>query len=229
MVWPQAVPGVAVWQAPAPSHLPVLPQVLLGSTVQVESTVFSGTALQIPAVFPGAAQDLHCPQDVEDVQQTPSMQVRLVPHSLVAVHGAPWPAFSHLWLVVLHPNPLPWSQSASVEQLAKQILVVLEQRYGEHGVVTWLHVPEPLHLPAAVLESRSVEHDVVPHASSLCDWQPVPLGSHRFFAPHATLVLQAAEQQINPEPSLTQLPEPHSLPAEQLWLFFFLHFPPVHA
>jgi hypothetical protein len=59
----------------------------------------------------------------------------------------------------------------------------------------------------------------------------VPLASHKAFTPHVASSPQAAEQQTEglPEPVLTQLPDPQSVPAKQVWPFFFLHFCPLHA
>ena len=75
---------------PAPSQVPVFPQGLLldGAQAPCGSAMPACTFVQLPA-FPDTLQAWQVPHE-GDVQQTPSTQVRLVPHS--AEEPQDWPA-----------------------------------------------------------------------------------------------------------------------------------------
>lgn len=71
------------WHLPPPSQLPVLPHGLLldGAQAPCGSAVPAGTFAQVPAL-PDTLQAWQVPQEGA-MQQTPSTQVRLAPHSEV--------------------------------------------------------------------------------------------------------------------------------------------------
>jgi hypothetical protein len=124
---PHGVPGGYMRQAPAPLHLPSVPQVCGSVTMQTPcgSETPAGTDLHMPCV-PGPLQatqaPLHCPS-----QQTPSAHQPLK-HCAGSVHGAPsgrrhFPprqvsALLHIWP---HWPQLALSPEVSVQPSEQQV------------------------------------------------------------------------------------------------------------
>jgi hypothetical protein len=81
------VPAGYFWQAPAPSHFPLLPHVAAPLSTQRESAVLAETGLHMPAV-PVRLQETQGPVQAL-VQQTPWAQVRPVWHSALPEQVAP--------------------------------------------------------------------------------------------------------------------------------------------
>ena len=106
-----SVPVGYLWQPPAPSQVPSVPQVVAPLSVQMPwgSGAAAGLDAQVPSEV-DSAQLWQAPVQAE-LQQTPSTQ-KLEAHSLPAEQGCPFDLgpqlpFTQLW---------PLTQSASVAQ-----------------------------------------------------------------------------------------------------------------
>jgi hypothetical protein len=91
---PQAVPEAKSWQAPAPSHWPLVPQVEAGCAEHsLSGSVPRAMGPQTPSApepFLAVVQALHRPVQAEP-QQTPSTQ-KPVEQVAAVTHGVPAPA-----------------------------------------------------------------------------------------------------------------------------------------
>jgi len=87
----------ASWQAPAPLHMPVLPQGGLAVHWPAGAAVPAGTLAQLPAAVP-TLHDWQSPQELL-LQQTPSTQKLPVRQSALPVHGWPSRCWLPQWLV----------------------------------------------------------------------------------------------------------------------------------
>jgi hypothetical protein len=131
-------------QAPAPSHVPSLPQVVAPSSVHCDSgSAPLGTSMHSPSL-PAIAHDLHVPAHAL-LQQTPCAQ-NVDAQSVPAVQGAPGGLGPQLPLT----QAAPATQSAAVVQLERHF-PSLPQRYCPHeSVVVPPQVPSPSHSAACV-------------------------------------------------------------------------------
>ncbi len=142
-VVPQAVPSAYTAHLPAPSQLPVVPQLVGAMIGQAASTVPAGTGAQVPSL-PLTPHDWQLPH-AATAQQKPSVQWPLA-HAPSLVQAVP-PASS-----VLHVPP--WQTDGAV-QSASAMQVVLHpaavQANGRHTVVVAApQVPAPSQVAAAV-------------------------------------------------------------------------------
>jgi hypothetical protein len=176
-----SVPTGQAWQPPFPSHLPFVPQLDWGISVQTfrGSTVPAAIGEHFPSRAPGSAQLRQAPVQAWS-QQILSTQW-LCWHSL---------EFSQLWPSCLGPQVLvvplgtqamPTSQSAFVSQIVVQ--APFAQR---NGLQFWtpggLQVPSPLHVPA-VFRRLPEQVGALQIVSRAYFWQP-PTASHSPFWPH---------------------------------------------
>jgi hypothetical protein len=136
---PQLVPGLAFWQAPLPSQVPLKPQVVLPVHRPFGSTAPAITGWHVPGL-PARLQTRQVPQ-LEVEQQTPSTQLPLS-HSL----GSPqaWPSRLSPHLPVVVSQTLPGAQSIPLVQTETQAVPAALQANGTHDwVVAALQVPLP--------------------------------------------------------------------------------------
>jgi hypothetical protein len=86
---PHAVPADACWQAPLPSHRPLLPQGGCGAQSPVGSLIPATTLAQVPFAWPVSADEQAWYDPLQAVlQQKPLVQKPLAQASLL-VHAAP--------------------------------------------------------------------------------------------------------------------------------------------
>jgi len=119
---PHDTVAAAIWQAPAPLHMPVSPQGGFGVQRPIVSGLPVGTKVHLPALVP----TLHAWQSEHELvpQQTPSTQKLPVRQSLVAVQA--WPRrFLLPHLLVGGSQMLGDRQSLSVLHAARQAVVPL--------------------------------------------------------------------------------------------------------
>jgi len=112
---PHTVPVGYLWQPPAPSQVPSVPQ--LGAPLSAQMACGSGAAAGLDAQVPSevdSAQLRQAPVQAE-LQQTPSTQ-KLEAHSLPAEQGCPFDLGPQLPLTQLWPL----TQSLSVAQWLMQ-------------------------------------------------------------------------------------------------------------
>lgn len=146
-----SVPEGYLWQPPAPSHVPSVPQDEACWSMQTPrgSPAPSGTGAQVPSDV-DSAQLRQLPVQAV-AQQTPSAQ-KLLPHSLFAEQGCPSALGPQLPATQLWPA----TQSASLAQWLTQALLV--QRYGsQFSIPCGRQVPRPSQVPAVFM--RSPLHD----------------------------------------------------------------------
>ena len=144
----QVVPTAYFWQAPAPSHLLLVPQVLApwSTQVLVGSGEPAATLVQVPADA-ASAHDRQAPVQAL-LQQKPWAQ-KVDWHSLPAVHGWPFSLGPH----VPFTQARPVSQSALVLHVLGQAPApfVVTQR---NGLQFWIpcgrQVPSPSQVPAVL-------------------------------------------------------------------------------
>jgi hypothetical protein len=88
------VPAAYIWHAPAPSHMPLFPQLAAPASLQsLSGSVPVVTGAQVPSVPPVFAAEHAMQVPVHAVlQQTPSTQLPFV-HSALAEHVAPSACF----------------------------------------------------------------------------------------------------------------------------------------
>ncbi len=143
----QVVPFAWSWQAPAPSHVPVVPQVEAAVTAHWLATAGgspTATLLQVP-LLAASAHDLQSPvQPLE--QQTPCWQKPEL-HSAAVAQGSP----SGRLVQTPALQMLGDTQSASAVQVTLQETVVLSHWNAPHEVPVWVaQVPVPLQSRGAV-------------------------------------------------------------------------------
>lgn len=133
---PHDTPAFVLSQAPAPSQVPVLPQLFSGSTAQavaLRGAPAFAIAVHMPEVTPrtqllqgeaAAVQALS--------QQTFSSEQTPVPQSVLTTHVSPGPSLSpHLWVDRLHVTPP--AQSVLLWHVLRQETPVASQK-GAHGL-----------------------------------------------------------------------------------------------
>jgi hypothetical protein len=138
---PHDTVAAASWQAPAPLHMPVLPQGGFGVQRPIVSGLPVGTKVQRPALVP----TLHAWQSEQELvpQQTPSTQKLPVRQSLVALQA--WPRrFLLPQRLVCGSQMLGDTQSWSPVHAARQAVEPLHW-YGAHAMeVAGWQTPSPL-------------------------------------------------------------------------------------
>jgi hypothetical protein len=163
-----SVPCAYLWQAPAPSQVPSLPQVGAPSSAHsLAGSVPAATGEQVP-ILPATLQAWQVPLHAVS-QQAPSMQWP-VAHSPPAVQSAP---MDFLGWQIVPTQYAPNAQSALVMQLVRQAPAV--QPNGSHAIAdAAAHVPLPSHICAAVsmLPVQVAAAQLVPDGYSL--QAPVP-------------------------------------------------------
>jgi hypothetical protein len=94
--WTQTVPAAYRWQAPLPSHTPLVPHDAAPWSLQVVdgSLPPADTLVQVPAVLAEALHDLQVPLQLV-VQQTPWVQNSPGLHSVALVQVRPGPLRPH--------------------------------------------------------------------------------------------------------------------------------------
>jgi hypothetical protein len=164
----QAVAPEYCRHAPAPSHIPSLPQVIAPWSAHCASgSLPLGTSMHSPSL-PAIAHDLHVPAHAA-LQQTPCAQIADA-HSSPAVHGAPGGFGPQLPFT----HAAPATQSAPVVQLDRHF-PSLPHRYCPHESATVApHVPSPSHSAACVTvdAAQVCARQIVPRAYSA--HAPVP-------------------------------------------------------
>jgi hypothetical protein len=138
------VPATCLRHAPAPSHLPSLPQVEAGDTphVPLGSVAPAPTGEQVPSVA-DSRHETHGPSHAV-LQQTLSRgeHTRPAPHSAVALHCAPLGLRPHDPLMHVALG----AQSALAVQVERQ--TAAPQANGKQEVMAGtVHTPAPLHVP----------------------------------------------------------------------------------
>jgi hypothetical protein len=130
------VPAGYFWQAPAPSHFPLLPQLAAPVSTQRASAVLADTGLHIPTI-PGSAHETQAPLQAL-LQQTPWAQVSPVWHSPLLEQLPPGGFKPQEPLV----QTWPVEQSASAVQVALQ--AATPHLKGTHDVAAGVtQVPAP--------------------------------------------------------------------------------------
>jgi hypothetical protein len=219
---------------PAPSHLPSVPQLVLGVTTHEAwgSTVPEGTLRQLPSGLPETPGILHAVQVPQAVlpQQTPSTQLPLtqakpLPHAVpfgFSWQVPPTQLFPPFVSVALGARAL---QSALVVvQLVLQ-LALLEShwKFPHETAEPGTHVPVPLHVGAGIRarDSETVPPFRVPDTGgaqaaapqvvpALVSWHP-PLPSHLLVLPQGGLAAQVMVSRA--EPLAAMFPQVPTLPA----------------
>ena len=176
----------------------------------------AGTVAQVPTV-PASAHDAHVPAHAV-AQQTPCWQ-KLCAHSLAMVQGWPSASLPQLMLTQL----LVVTQSALVEQVVRQVGVVVSHRYGSQSdAVTDRQTPAPSQVRCGV----SVEPTQVAaaHCVPVAHMRHAPAPLHMPSVPHVVdTVVAHCEAGVGAVPLATLLHVPR-LPA----IAHDLHVP-VHA
>ena len=134
-IWPAG----HFWQAPAPSQLPLLPQVDASLTphLPLGSTLFAAMGEHVPAVAL-SVQETHGPSQVALQQTFCAEHTRPEAHWLLAVHGPPFGSRPH--------EPLMQVAFAAQSALALQVAlqVAAPHANGKHEVAFGvLHNPPP--------------------------------------------------------------------------------------
>jgi hypothetical protein len=139
------VPFAYSWQAPLPSHDPLVPQLAAPLSVHwLSGSLPAGTVVQVPTE-PVSAHDWQVPAQAA-LQHTPWAQ-KFELQSVLAVHAVPL-AFRPQVPAMQVAGAV---QSASTVQVVLQTLLVVSQANGTHSdAVAGLHVPAPSQARAGV-------------------------------------------------------------------------------
>jgi hypothetical protein len=194
------VPFGYFWHPPAPSHLPLVPQLAAPWSVQnvAGACVPGATGEHIPG-DPATLQAWH-PAQLLDPQQTPSTHAPLM-HWLPVVHARPL-AFSAQLLLV----PVPWqvngdTQSVSATQVVLHALV--PHTNGVQGVVAGTaQAPAPVQWEMGV--KVDPVHEALPQLTLALARAQAPAPLHRPVLPHGG----AATHRVSEPPAamLAQVP-----------------------
>jgi hypothetical protein len=228
------------WQPPAPSQVPVFPQVEEVDTAHcpVGAAPPAGMFVQVPGL-PGTLQDWQVPQ-AADAQQTPSTQLRPARQSAVVLQVCPW------WLRPQMFAVQCWLAAQSVSLVQAVLQVVPLQAYGLQSVVVaaW-HFPLPSQVCALVWVDIPVGqlggtqtvpaeyrwHAPVPSQTPVVPHDAAPMSLHvdeGSIPPATTLVqvpavlvealhdLQVPLQVVEQQTPWLQIVDLHSLPVEQV-------------
>jgi hypothetical protein len=223
-----------VAHCPAPSQLPVIPQVDAAMFGQSPAgSVPAGTGRQAPCC-PATAHDAQRPQPA-DAQQKPSVQLPLK-HSVADTQAAP---FAFRLVQTFDMQVKPEAQSPSPAQVVWH--AVAPQENGAQLAGGWTHAPLPLQLPIGV--NVDPLHEAEPQLVVTAALRQAPLPSHRPVKPqggvgeqppcgsissagiglhmparpatlHDRQLPHASDAQQTPS---TQWPLSHSAPAPQSW------------
>jgi hypothetical protein len=199
------VPSANFWHPPAPSHLPLVPQVEAACVAQkaAGAAVPAGTGAQAPV--PETLHAWHAGQ-LALPQHTPSTQLPLM-------H---WPPDTHVrplaFSAQLFEPVAPWqvngaTQSPSVAHVARQ--APPPQVYGEQALVAGAaQLPVPVQCETGVYVEPV--HEAAPHATPTpaCAHAPAPL--HAPVLPQGGLAAQPPRGSAVPAATLAQVP---ALPA----------------
>lgn len=197
----QEVPLGYFWQPPAPSHLPLVPQLAAPWSVQnvAGAAVPAATGAQVPIPFTLQAWQA---AQLAEPQQTPSTHAPLM-HWVPVVQARPL-ALSAQFLTA----PVPWQvkgarQSVSIAQVVLQALVPHTNGEQEEVVGT-AQAPVPLQCETGV--KVDPEHDCVPQLTLVAAsaHAPAPLQAPVF--PHGGLAGHSPCRAAAPEAMLAQVP-----------------------